>query len=124
MCSRGVLVHRLSGLGAAVAVMAAEIPRGNGVFTKWALKRAKASHHCDRVISHNFKCSRIFRCNSELKLPSPLSAMNRYVGAACRSGLYADQKMLARTLGPSLSLSGLPFPCLILHAEPSRAIVE
>lgn len=72
MCGCGVLVHRLSRLGAAVAVMAAEIPCGDGVFTKWALEHAKAGHHCDGVISHNFKCSRIFRCNSELKLPSPL----------------------------------------------------
>lgn len=67
MCGRGVLIHRLCCLGAAVAVMAAEIPCGDGVFAQWALERAKAGHHCDCVISHNFKCSRLFEDNSELK---------------------------------------------------------
>jgi hypothetical protein len=43
MCSRGVLVHCPSRLGAAVA--AAEMPCGEGVFTKLALERAKAVHH-------------------------------------------------------------------------------
>jgi hypothetical protein len=69
MCGRGVLVHRLGRLGAAVAVMTAEIPCGDGVFTKWALERAKTGHHCDRVISHNLESSRILRYKSELKLP-------------------------------------------------------
>jgi hypothetical protein len=45
MCDRGVLVHCPSRLGAAVAVQAAEIPCGEGVFTKLALERAKAVHH-------------------------------------------------------------------------------
>jgi hypothetical protein len=60
MCSRGVLGHRPGRLGAAVAVLAAELPCGNGVLTQRALERAKAVHHRDGVISHSFKCSRLF----------------------------------------------------------------
>jgi hypothetical protein len=36
MCSRGVLVNRFSRLGAAVAVQAAEVPRGERAFAKSA----------------------------------------------------------------------------------------
>ena len=53
MCSRGVLVHYLSRLGATIAVLAAELPCGDGVSTKWALEYAKALHQCDGVMSHN-----------------------------------------------------------------------
>jgi hypothetical protein len=56
MCSRGVLVHCPSRLGATVAVQAAEIPCGEGVFTKWACEHAKAVHHFDGVMSHSFNC--------------------------------------------------------------------
>jgi hypothetical protein len=38
MHSRGVLVHCPCRLGAAVSVLAAEVPCGHGVFTKWALE--------------------------------------------------------------------------------------
>jgi len=72
MCSRGVLVHYLSRLGAATAVLAAEVPRGDEVSTTWALERAKTLHHCDGVMSHSFKCSRLSPYDSELKLPSQL----------------------------------------------------
>ena len=58
MCSRGVLVHRPSRLGAAVAILAAEIPCGDEVFAKSALERAKAAHHLDGVMSHSFNCRR------------------------------------------------------------------
>jgi hypothetical protein len=54
MCSRGVLVHCPSCLCAAIAALTAELPCGDGVFTKWALELAKAVHHCDGVISHSF----------------------------------------------------------------------
>ena len=73
MSSRGVIVHCPGRLGAAVAVLAAELLRGYGVFTEWTLERANAVYHYDGVMSHNFKCSRLFRYDSELKLPSPLS---------------------------------------------------
>jgi hypothetical protein len=43
-------------LGAAVAVQAAEIPCGEGVFAKLALERAEAVHHFDGVMSHSFNC--------------------------------------------------------------------
>ena len=56
MCSRGVLLPCPSRLDAAVAVQTAEIPCGEGVFTKLALERAKAVHHFDRVMSHSFSC--------------------------------------------------------------------
>ena len=52
MCSGGVLVHCPSRLGAAVAVLAAELLCGDGVFTEWTLERAKAVHHSDGVMSH------------------------------------------------------------------------
>ena len=39
MCSRGVLVHYLSRLSTTTAVLAAEIPCGNGVFTEWAFEK-------------------------------------------------------------------------------------
>ena len=70
MCRRGVLVHYLSRLGAATAVLAAKLPRGDGVFTKQALERAKTLHHRDGVMSHTLKCSRISQYESELKFPS------------------------------------------------------
>ena len=56
VCSRGVLVHCPSRLGAAVAVQAAEIPCSDGVSTKSALEYAKAVHHFDVVMSHSFNC--------------------------------------------------------------------
>jgi hypothetical protein len=71
MCSRGVHVHCPSRLGAAAAVLAAELPCGDGVFTKWALEPGKAVHHFDSVMSHSFNCSCLSRYDSELKLPSP-----------------------------------------------------
>lgn len=77
MCSRSVLVHCLSRLGAAIAVLAAELLCGDGVFTKWTLERAKPVHHFDGVMSHSFKCSRLFRYDSELKLPSLVTSENR-----------------------------------------------
>src|SRR5271166_4431854 len=57
MCSRGVLVHCLSRLGTATAVLAAEIQCGDGVFATRAHERSEAAHHLDRVVSHSFKCS-------------------------------------------------------------------
>jgi hypothetical protein len=57
MCSRGVLVHRPSRLGTAVAIQAAELPCGDGMLTKSACEHAKAVHHFDGVMSHSFDCS-------------------------------------------------------------------
>ena len=71
MCSRGVLVHCPSRLGAAAAVLAAELPCGDRVLTKWALEPGKAVHHFDSVMSHSLNCSCLSRYDSELKLPSP-----------------------------------------------------
>ena len=58
MCSRGVLVHCPSGLGTAVAVLAAEIPRGDGVFAERAVEHGKAVHLLDGVMPHSFNCRR------------------------------------------------------------------
>ena len=71
-----MLIHCLGRLGAAAAVLAAELPCGDGVFAQKALERAKAVHHFDGVMSHNFKYRRLFRCDSELKLPSPPAAQS------------------------------------------------
>jgi hypothetical protein len=57
MSSRSVLVHHLSRLGAAAAVLAAELPCSDRVFTKRALECCKAVHHLDGVMSHSFNCS-------------------------------------------------------------------
>ena len=54
MCHRGVLVHCPSRLGAAATVLAAKLPCGDGVFTKWALELGEAVHHFDGVMSHSF----------------------------------------------------------------------
>jgi hypothetical protein len=44
--------------------------RGDVSPTEWALEHAKALHHCDGVMPHSFKYSRLFRYDSELKLPA------------------------------------------------------
>jgi hypothetical protein len=44
MRGRGVLIHCPRCLSAAVAVQAAEVPRGERVFAKSALERAKTVH--------------------------------------------------------------------------------
>jgi len=54
MLSRGVLIHCLGRLGAAVAVLAAELLCGDGVLAERALEQAKAVHHFDGVMSHIF----------------------------------------------------------------------
>jgi len=59
MYSRSVFVHRLCRLSPAVSVLAAEIPSGDGVFTKWTRERRKAVHHFDAVMSHTFNSSLI-----------------------------------------------------------------
>ncbi len=69
MYSRGVLVHCPCRLSAAVSVLAAEIPRGDGVFTKRALEHRKTVHRLDGVMSHFFNCIRLSRDESERKLP-------------------------------------------------------
>jgi len=53
VCSHGVLIHKPGRLGAAVTVLAAEIPRRNGVLANRTLERAKAVHNFDGVMSHS-----------------------------------------------------------------------
>jgi hypothetical protein len=65
-----VLIHYPSRLRAAVAVLVAEIQCGDGVFAEWTPEHAKSIHLCDGVMPHSFKCSRLFRYDSELKSPS------------------------------------------------------
>jgi hypothetical protein len=69
MCGRGVLIHCLSRLGAAAAVLAAELQRGDRGFTTWACERDQAVDRFDGVMSHAFKCSRLSRYDSEPKSP-------------------------------------------------------
>ena len=82
MCSYGVLIHYPSRLRAAVAVLAAELQCGDGVFTKWTPEHAKAVHLFDGVMSHSFKCSRLCRYDSELK--SPLSQVVNEIASGGR----------------------------------------
>lgn len=96
MCSRGVLVHCPSRLGATAAVLAAELLCGDRVFAKGALERSKAIDHFDGVISHSFKCSRLFRYDSELKLPDHLSRMNRDATAVCGRSLCGKCRPVVR----------------------------
>jgi hypothetical protein len=58
VCGRGMLVHCLSRLGAAVTVLTAKLLCGDGVFTEWALERGKTVNHFDGVMSHSFNCKR------------------------------------------------------------------
>jgi len=81
MCNRGVLVHCPSRLGAAVAVQAVEIPRGEGVLTMWAREHAKAVHHFDGVMPHSFDCRPSSLYDSELKT----TARHERHGRTCRS---------------------------------------
>jgi len=69
MCSRGVLVHCPRRLGAEVAVLGVELLCVDGISAQWALEHAKALHHCDGVMPHNFKYRRLFQYDSALKLP-------------------------------------------------------
>ena len=68
MCHRGVLVHCPSRLRAAVAVLTAELPCRDEVFTKRALKRGEAAHHHGAVMSHSLNCSHLSGCDCALKL--------------------------------------------------------
>jgi hypothetical protein len=68
MYSRSVLVHCLGRLGAAAAVLAAELLCGDRVFTKWASERRKTIHRFDGVMSHSLNCRRSSRHDSKLKL--------------------------------------------------------
>jgi hypothetical protein len=97
--SRGVIVHCPSCLGAAVPVLAAELPCSYRVFTEGTFEHAKAIHHFDGVISHSFNCSRLSRYDPELKCPSQaLTHMSnialrkdggvRHRSVAFRRGLY------------------------------------
>jgi hypothetical protein len=54
MCCCGVVVHSLSRLGAATAVLAAKLSCRDGVFATYALEYAIGVHHFDRVMSHSF----------------------------------------------------------------------
>jgi len=73
MCSPSVLVHCLSRLSTAAAVLSVELLRGDGVLTKRALECGTAIHRFDGVMSHSLTCRRLSRRDSELKL-QPLTA--------------------------------------------------
>ena len=93
MGSYGVLVHYPSRLPAAVAVLAAELQCGDGVFANETLKHAKTVHLFDCVMSHIFKSSRLSRYDSELKLPSPPSGRDqtrRHLTAVARMSILGS----------------------------------
>ena len=54
MCYGGMLVHCPSCLGAAATVLAAKLPRGDGVLADEAVELGEAAHHLDGVMSHSF----------------------------------------------------------------------
>jgi hypothetical protein len=54
VCRGCVLIHHSGRLGAAAAVLAAELLGGDGVFTKGALERGKTVQGFDAVMSHSF----------------------------------------------------------------------
>ena len=58
MGNRSMLVHCPCGLGPAATVLTAKLPRGDGVFTEWALEHGKTVNHFDGVMSHSFNCRR------------------------------------------------------------------
>jgi len=73
VCSPRVLVHCLSRLGAAAAILSVELLRGDGVLTKRAFECGTAIHRFDRVMSHTLNCRRLSRRDSKLK-SQPLTA--------------------------------------------------
>src|ERR1022692_2420528 len=88
MCSRSVLVHCPSRLGAATAVLAAEVRCCDGVLATWARERGHAIDQFDGVMSHSFKCSRLSGHDSEPKFtPHHLS---RVQGGICSSNQRMD----------------------------------
>ena|ERR1700681_3132847 len=105
MCSRGVLVHCPSRLGAAVSVEAVELPCGDRVFTEWALERAKAVHHFDGVMSHSFNSSPSYQYVSELKLPLPRITCEM---AICRQTKEVYPPSDKPTLARAVSAPGCP----------------
>jgi len=54
VCRGCVLIHHSGRLGAAAAVLAAELLGGDGVFTKGALESGESAHRLDGVMSHSF----------------------------------------------------------------------
>jgi len=100
VCCDGVLVHYSSRLRSAVAVLAAELLCGDRVPTKLAFEGGKAPRHCDRVMSHTFKCSCLSSYGSKPKLPSP-PAMYRRQGdrfGGWESAFLAEQEHHSRSL--------------------------
>src|ERR1700722_11245456 len=79
MCCCGVVVHCLSRLGAATAVLAAKLPCRDGVFATYTLECAKAVHHLNRVMSHRFSVVAHPPYDSKLKFISrPSSRLALY----------------------------------------------
>jgi hypothetical protein len=68
VCNVGVHVHRPSRLGAAAPILDAKLPCGDGVSAMRTRKRSQAVFHLDAVMSHSFKCSRLFEQGSAPKL--------------------------------------------------------
>jgi hypothetical protein len=75
-----MLIHCPRRLSAAAAVLAAEVPCGDGVLTMWAGEHRHATHYLDRVMSHIFKCSRLSEQGSEPKLLRPESGSTNVAG--------------------------------------------
>ena len=57
MQQRSMLIDDCGRLGAAIAIHAVEVKRGDAVLAESALERGAAIHRFGRVVSHSFNCS-------------------------------------------------------------------
>jgi hypothetical protein len=78
MYSNGVVVHYPGSLGAAAAVLVAELPCSDRVLAKYTLERAMTVHHLDRVMSHT--SSVVSHCGMTLKLKFLLTGGHEHNG--------------------------------------------
>jgi len=60
--------------------MAAEVACGDGMSAIWTAERGQAMLHFNGVISHNFKCSRLYEEHSEPKFPRRELGLIRVAG--------------------------------------------
>ena len=83
MYSGGVVVHCPGSLGAATAVLDAELPCSDRMLTKYTLERAKTVHHLDRVMSHTSRV--VSHGGMTLKLKFPFTVGHERNGYIARS---------------------------------------
>ena len=85
-----MLIHCPSCLSTAASVLNAELACGDGMSAMWTAERGQAMLHFDGVISHIFKCSRIFEQGSEPKLLGRESASIKMTGQQVNSTSHSS----------------------------------